>query len=173
MLPSVVSYCKENKIFVGYSAVEYGMHNPADTFSSVKRVIGRTISEVQELVLTTPRSGNSFASKTADMAIINKVDNLYNEKPKITQSLCRLKCPAMGSRGTVSPEEVSSEIIKKLLSSAKTYLASATSAPLSSISIENAVITVPAYFSNAQRNATVRYHSFHLMKCVVICIVTD
>lgn len=49
--------------------------------------------------------------------------------------------------GNVSPEEISAEVLKKLKRDAENYFGEA---------ISRAVITVPAYFNDAQRNATKR-----------------
>ncbi|CAE8629774.1 unnamed protein product, partial [Polarella glacialis] len=55
----------------------------------------------------------------------------------------KLDCPATNSR--ISPEEVSAHVLRKLRDDAATFLGA---------KIEKAVITVPAYFDDAQRQAT-------------------
>jgi len=159
MLPSVVSYSKiadKITVKVGANASENEKNfGSAQVFSSVKRVIGRTIREVRDL-LSLSRSSNSIIAKNSDMAILSKVNHIYDRKIHESDTACQLTCAAM-PKGVISPEEVSAEILKKLLAAAAEYLATKTAASKESIVIENAVITVPAYFSNAQRNATIRY----------------
>lgn len=156
MLPSIVAYkhgTKACQISVGYDAAEYRKLFPDNSFSSVKRVIGRTFEEVKSLTALGQRA-NSLGMKASEMAIISQVDIKGAAKLNRLDSPCRLKCPALG--GTLSPEEVSAEILMKLLISAREFISAAIAEPLSSVTIENAVITVPAYFSNSQRNATIR-----------------
>lgn len=118
MLPSVVSYEKEGKILVGYEAINQEFNNNMNTFSSVKRIIGKTFQKVK-----------LEKEKSLDLKIA------YSKS--IPNSLCELFVPSLQSK--VSPEKISSEILKKLLQSAKEYLGE-------SYHIDKAVITVPAYF---------------------------
>jgi len=54
-----------------------------------------------------------------------------------------LNCPVLGKK--LAPEEVSAQVLRKLSDDASTYL---------SAKVQKAVITVPAYFNDAQRQAT-------------------
>jgi len=54
-----------------------------------------------------------------------------------------LNCPVLGKK--LAPEEVSAQVLRKLSDDASTYL---------SAEVQKAVITVPAYFNDAQRQAT-------------------
>lgn len=159
MMPSVVSYSKtmDNiSIKVGTETLNGdNYYGSTHVFTSVKRVIGRSIRETRDL-LSLSRSSNAIISKSSDMSILSKVNRIYDKKLQETESPCQLTCAAM-PKGVISPEEVSSEILKKLLAAAADYLGTRTATSKESIVIENAVITVPAYFSNAQRNATIRY----------------
>ena len=47
--PSVVAFDKEGKTLVGQVARRQAVTNPANTFSSVKRFIGKRFSEVRNL----------------------------------------------------------------------------------------------------------------------------
>ena len=159
MLPSVVSYSKTmDKITVkvgSNTSDSEKTFESSQVFTSVKRVIGRTIKEVRDL-LSLSRSSNLINAKSSDMSILSKVNRIYDRKVIESDMACQLTCAAM-PQGVISPEEVSAEILKKLLTAAVDYLAMKTTVRKESIIIENAVITVPAYFSNAQRNATIRY----------------
>merc|ERR1712174_116763 len=55
----------------------------------------------------------------------------------------KLKCPALGKE--FSPEEVSAQVLRKLINDASEYLKQ---------DVKQAVITVPAYFNDSQRQAT-------------------
>jgi molecular chaperone DnaK len=55
----------------------------------------------------------------------------------------KIKCPALTKE--FSPEETSAQVLRKLINDAKTYL---------SQDVTQAVITVPAYFNDSQRQAT-------------------
>merc|ERR1711937_538499 len=55
----------------------------------------------------------------------------------------KLKCPALGKE--FSPEEVSAQVLGKLINDASEYLKQ---------DVSQAVITVPAYFNDSQRQAT-------------------
>lgn len=50
-----------------------------------------------------------------------------------------------GTMTTFAPEELSAMILQKMKTTAETYLGE---------EVENAVVTVPAYFNNDQRKAT-------------------
>merc|ERR1711937_680032 len=56
----------------------------------------------------------------------------------------KLKCPALGKE--FSPEEISAQVLRKLINDATNYLGQ---------EVTQAVITVPAYFNDSQRQATV------------------
>merc|ERR1711937_915617 len=55
----------------------------------------------------------------------------------------KIKCPALGKE--FSPEEVSAQVLRKLINDASEYLKQ---------DVKQAVITVPAYFNDSQRQAT-------------------
>ena len=154
MMPSVVSYStRKGKLIpkVGIEVFDGSPSKDVEVYTSVKRIIGRNVKEVKELI-SLSRSSYSISSKGTEMNILSKVDQ--------TQSLetpCRLLCPALEAKGSISPEEVSAEILRKLLTTARDYIALKTKKSKESVLIDNAVITVPAYFSNSQRNATIRF----------------
>nr|YP_010985953.1 Hsp70-type chaperone [Grateloupia asiatica]WOL36871.1 Hsp70-type chaperone [Grateloupia asiatica] len=118
--PSVVAYTKKQDKLVGHIAKRQAVMNPENTFYSVKRFIGRKQEEVNS------------ESKQASYGI--KTDNNLNIK---------LECPALNK--DFAPEEISAQVLRKLVEDASTYLGQ---------SVTQAVITVPAYFNDSQRQAT-------------------
>nr|YP_009396442.1 Hsp70-type chaperone [Polysiphonia scopulorum]ARW65628.1 Hsp70-type chaperone [Polysiphonia scopulorum] len=118
--PSVVAYTKKQDKLVGNIAKRQAVMNPENTFYSVKRFIGRKFDEV--------------ASDVDQLSYIVESDNKINIK---------LNCPALNK--SFAPEEISAQVLRKLVEDASTYLGQA---------IKQAVITVPAYFNDSQRQAT-------------------
>lgn len=116
-LPSVVRYT-ENEIVVGDDAKSMAAEDPLNTISSVKRYMGRGLSDIKEQGGRRP-----YEFVDADSAV-----------PRIHTVA-----------GDVSPVEVSSEILKSLKLRAEASLGD---------SLTGVVITVPAYFDDAQRQAT-------------------
>lgn len=118
--PSIVAYTKKQELLVGQIAKRQAVINPENTFFSVKRFIGSKESEISAEAKQLPY----------------KVTKDSNDNIKI-------KCPALSKE--FSPEEISAQVLRKLINDAKTYL---------SQEVTQAVITVPAYFNDSQRQAT-------------------
>ena len=118
LLPSVVRYLEGGEIIVGKEADVAASADPHNTISSVKRYIGRNVSEIN---LSSGEIKYQFVE--TDSAVP------------------RIKTVA----GNVSPVEVSAEILKKLRARAEQSL---------NDELSGVVITVPAYFDDAQRQAT-------------------
>nr|YP_009392305.1 Hsp70-type chaperone [Osmundaria fimbriata]ARW60867.1 Hsp70-type chaperone [Osmundaria fimbriata] len=118
--PSVVAYTKKQDKLVGNIAKRQAVMNPENTFYSVKRFIGRKYDEV--------------LNETNQLSYQVKTDNNVNIK---------LNCPALDK--SFAPEEISAQILRKLVEDASSYLGQP---------ITKAVITVPAYFNDSQRQAT-------------------
>lgn len=119
--PSIVAYTKKQEVLVGQVAKRQSVVNSENTFFSVKRFIGSKADEISE------------EDKDLPYAVIK--DNNGNIK---------IKCSALNK--DFSPEEISAQVIRKLIKDAKEYLGQ---------DVTKAVITVPAYFNDAQRQATV------------------
>jgi molecular chaperone DnaK len=117
---SIVAYTKKQEILVGQIAKRQAVINPENTFFSVKRFIGSKIQEISE------------SSRILPYKI--KEDNNKN---------VRIMCPNLNKE--FSPEEISAQILKKLVNDASKYLGE---------TVTQAVITVPAYFNDSQRKAT-------------------
>ena len=118
--PSIVAYTKKQELLVGQIAKRQAVINPENTFFSVKRFIGSKEAEI-----------NSDAKQ-----LPYKITNDSNDNIKI-------KCPALTK--DFSPEEISAQVLRKLINDATDYL---------SQEVTQAVITVPAYFNDSQRQAT-------------------
>ena len=88
-----------------------------------------------------------FAVKRFIGSKINELDPELLEMPySITadaHSNILLECPLLGQ--TFRPEEIAAQILKKIATDATNYL---------SQDVDKAVITVPAYFNDSQRQAT-------------------
>ncbi len=125
LLPSVVRYRADGPVQVGREAVALAAQFPHDTLASVKRFMGRSAADVLS------REGEK---KFAQYRI---ADEAGAAGPVV-------RFLVAGDR-EVTPIEVSAEILKALRLRAETELGG---------ELEGAVITVPAYFDDAQRQAT-------------------
>ncbi|RAQ43306.1 molecular chaperone DnaK [Arthrospira sp. O9.13F] len=118
--PSVVAYAKNGDQLVGQIAKRQAVMNPDNTFYSVKRFIGRKQEEV--------------SNESTEVSYKVLRDSSGNVK---------LDCPARDRQ--FAPEEISAQVLRKLVEDASTYLGE---------TVTEAVITVPAYFNDSQRQAT-------------------
>lgn len=118
LLPSVVRYRSDGGRDIGYSARAHEVTDAANTIVSVKRFMGRALSDVNEAAqlpweLVQPKERGMLALRTRV--------------------------------GDKSPVEISAELLATLRQRAEDTFAS---------ELYGAVITVPAYFDDAQRQAT-------------------
>ena len=114
-LPSVVRYLGNGETVVGKEALAAQKTDPQNTVSSAKRLIGRTLSEIDAAHLPY-RFGQS-----------EKIIELHTKN------------------GIKTPIDVSADILASLKARAEQSLGG---------ELVGAVITVPAYFDDAQRQAT-------------------
>jgi molecular chaperone DnaK len=119
--PSIVAYTKKQDLLVGQIAKRQAVINPENTFFSVKRFIG---------------------SKEVEVSKDSK--QLPYKVTKDTNGNIKIKCSSVNKE--FSPEEISAQILRKLVSDASSYLGE---------EVKQAVITVPAYFNDSQRQATI------------------
>jgi molecular chaperone DnaK len=121
LTPSVIHFPPGDATpVVGEKANRVRILKPAETVYSIKRFIGRRGSEI-----------------SAEEMLVNY---------KIDGESARPVTVALPGR-SLTPEEISAEVLKKLKRDAETTLGEA---------VTRAVITAPAYFNDAQRNATKR-----------------
>ncbi|WP_334327715.1 Fe-S protein assembly chaperone HscA [Gilliamella apicola] len=120
LLPSVVHYSLDVDdnlvITVGKHAKSNAVNDPQNTVSSVKRLMGRNLSDIDAVHFP-----YTFSQTDNGVPLLNLPNNQVN------------------------PIQVSSEILIALAQRAKQSLGG---------EIDGAVITVPAYFDDAQRQAT-------------------
>ncbi len=141
LTPSVVHFpSADEKPIVGHAANRVRVIRPAETVYSVKRFIGRRGSEIskEEMLVTYPLVAR--ASRPRDPDLSNRPEP-HGQDARATT----VKIPIHGREFT--PEEISAEVLKKLKADAEKYFGEP---------VTRAVITVPAYFNDAQRNATKR-----------------
>lgn len=117
ILPSVVHYTAEARL-VGDAAREKAQLDPANTIISVKRLIGRSLTDIQARYPTLP-----YHFKASDNGL------------PILQTV----------QGDKNPIQVSADILKSLAKRAEQSLGG---------ELAGVVITVPAYFDDAQRAGT-------------------
>ena len=117
--PSIVAYAN-NETLAGQSAKRQAITNSKNTLFAIKRLIGRKFEdkEVQKDITLAPYKIVKADNGDAWVEVNGK---------------------------TISPQEVSAQILRKLKKDAEAYLGH---------SVTDAVITVPAYFNDSQRQAT-------------------
>ena len=117
LLPSVVHY-QQQGLNVGWDARAQAATDPANTISSVKRLMGRSLADIQARYPHLP----------------------YSLQPS-ENGLPMINTPA----GLLNPIRISSDILKALCARATEALEG---------QLDGVVITVPAYFDDAQRQGT-------------------
>ena len=123
--PSMVAFTENGERLVGQSAKRQAVTNPENTLFAIKRLIGRKKDDNETNKFSNLVPYKVSAHENGD-AWVDSLDD--KGKPK-----------------SYSPSEVSSFILRKLKEDAEAYLGE---------SVDKAVITVPAYFNDAQRQAT-------------------
>jgi len=116
--PSVVGFTKDGERLVGQVAKRQAVTNPQNTVFSIKRFMGRRMSEVPDEIKRVPYK---VVPGPGDMAMVEVQGKRY------------------------SPPEISAMILQKMKQTAEDYLGH---------QVTRAVVTVPAYFNDAQRQAT-------------------
>ena len=117
LLPSVVNYQASSQI-IGFDARAMAAADPVNTISSVKRLMGRSLADIQARYPHLP----------------------YKLQPS-ANGLPQIDTPA----GLLNPVRISADILKALAARASEALAG---------ELDGVVITVPAYFDDAQRQGT-------------------
>ena len=116
--PSVVGFTKDGERLVGQIAKRQAVTNPQNTVFSIKRFMGRKMSEIQEEMKRVPYKVQGGGNDVATVEVQNR---------------------------KYTPPEISAMILQKMKQTAEDYLGH---------KVEKAVVTVPAYFNDSQRQAT-------------------
>ena len=122
--PSYVAFNEEGDRLIGDSAKNQANRNPKNTIFDAKRLIGR-----------------KYTDKTVKNDMKHwpfKVKKIGDDKPIIVVN-------HKGEEKEFTAEEISSMILTKMKTTAEAYLGTG---------VTDAVITVPAYFNDSQRQAT-------------------
>eukprot|EP00904_Undaria_pinnatifida_P000376 jgi/Undpi1/10339/HiC_scaffold_29.g12789.m1 len=122
--PSFVAWTPDGQRLVGDAAKNQASSNPVNTIFDVKRLIGRTSSE---------------ATVKADVQLFPFSVSSKDGKPCVEVAVGANKTKSF------SPEEISAMILSKMKETAEAFLGK---------KVKHAVVTVPAYFNDAQRQAT-------------------
>jgi len=136
--PSIVAFTKSGERLVGQVAKRQAITNPENTVYSIKRFMGRRMNEVGDELKMVPYK------------VVAKGDNVVVEitHEQVASGFFK-KGDTFGSNippgKQYTPPEISAMILQKLKKAAEDYLGQ---------SVTEAVITVPAYFNDAQRQAT-------------------
>jgi len=125
LFPSVVAISKSGERLVGQIARRQAIINPENTIYSIKRFMGRKWGEPP---------GRELPVEEDAKRKTYKVTKGPNNEVRVV----------MGEK-EYSPPEISAMILQKLKADAEAYLGE---------KVTDAVITVPAYFNDAQRQAT-------------------
>lgn len=126
--PSYVSFTETGERLVGDAAKNYAVNSPENTIFDVKRLVGRKIDDPEVV---------------RDMKLLPyKIIN-HDGRPFVKLSNTNLPDELKGKE--LSPEEISSFILLKMKQIAEAYIGE---------TVNKAVVTVPAYFNDAQRQAT-------------------
>jgi len=170
LLPSVVRFeAGEDggvRTVVGHDAAERAVEFPTTTVSSVKRLMGRSLADAagdvpylsyrvvegehQTARVEIPRDGGTEARShegteaRSDEGTKRRSDEgagAPESDPAVASSLR----PSVAPPRIVSPQEVSALILRELADRASAALG---------VEVRRAVVTVPAYFDDAQRQAT-------------------
>ncbi|KAK7096814.1 heat shock protein 68-like [Littorina saxatilis] len=122
--PSYVAFTDSERL-VGDAAKNQAAMNPENTVFDAKRLIGRRFTD----------DSVQKDMKHWPFKVVNCRDG---KKPKVEVQF-------KGEKKTLAPEEVSSMVLVKMKETAEAYLGQ---------KVKDAVITVPAYFNDSQRQAT-------------------
>ena len=120
LVPSIVHIGDDGRALVGRAAKARALDDPAHTIHSVKRFMGRSLSDVDE----------------------EDIQRLPYEVTETERGLVQIKV-----RDKVfTPQELSALVLREVAAQASVAMGEA--------EVMSAVITVPAYFDDAQRHAT-------------------
>jgi molecular chaperone DnaK len=122
--PSIVAYTEDGEILVGASAKRQAVTNAKNTLFAVKRLIGRRFEEKE---------------------VQKDIDLMPFKIVKANNGDAWVQVRQGDKNSQMAPPQVSAEVLRKMKKTAEDYLGE---------EVTEAVITVPAYFNDSQRQAT-------------------
>jgi molecular chaperone DnaK len=122
--PSVVAFLEDGQEKVGKAAKNQAVTNAQNTFYAIKRLIGRKFED--DIV-------------KRDMKMVP-----YKIIPA-TNGDAWVEAKIKGNMDKLAPQQISAKVLAKMKQTAEDYLG---------VKVTEAVITVPAYFNDSQRQAT-------------------
>lgn len=128
----------KHNVYIGSEAHRQRKINPESTYYDVKRLIGR---------------------KQGDTSVENDLEFMTYDIGYAEDNSVVLKCDVTNRKEIYTPEEISSLILMRLKNMAEEYLKH---------EVTKAVITVPAYFNDSQREATKHAAEISNLECVRI-----
>ena len=124
--PSVVAFDPSNeKVLVGAPALNQAIRNPSNTIQGAKRLMGRHF--------------NDFNVKKDKALWSFQVVSDYKDRPQY-------RVMSNNEEKYLHIEEISAKVLQKMKNDVENYIGKP---------VKNAVVTVPAYFNNSQRQATI------------------
>ncbi|OGT41763.1 MAG: molecular chaperone DnaK [Gammaproteobacteria bacterium RIFCSPHIGHO2_12_FULL_40_19] len=122
--PSIIAFTKDGEVLVGASAKRQSVTNPKNTLYAIKRLIGRKFKDDVVQKDIKMVPYSIIAADNGDAWV--EVDSDKKNPKK-------------------APPQISAQVLMKMKKTAEDYLGEA---------VTEAVITVPAYFNDSQRQAT-------------------
>lgn len=123
--PSIIAFTKDGDILAGQSAKRQAVTNPKNTFYAIKRLIGRSYDD-------------PMVKKDKNMVPYSIIKAENGDAWIETQD-------PVPHKKKMAPPEISAKVLEKMKKTAEDYLGHP---------VTEAVITVPAYFNDSQRQAT-------------------
>lgn len=124
-VPSIVAFSKNNNILIGEKAKNQALINPRHTFFATKRLIGQSLDA--NFIKKNEKDLSLLPYKVQRSSKVNNIDIVLSDG-KVT-----------------NPTTIASHILNYLKEQASEFTNS---------TVKDAVITVPAYFNDSQRQAT-------------------
>jgi len=128
LCPSVVSLDEDGQVVVGELARQRLLTHPERTIYSVKRLMGRGVEDVREELKIFPFRIDEKSKNVIRVRLGGGAEHRSNRGERV-----------------FTPPEISAFILRELKSWAETFFGE---------EVDRAVITVPAYFNDSQRQAT-------------------
>ena len=133
--PSYVAFLEDGTRLIGDAAKNQASSNPEHTVFDAKRLIGRNYGDA------------SVQSDKALFPFTVKESSRKDGRPviEVRDGSSSSSSSSKAKTKTYTPEEISGLVLRKMKETAETFLG---------CPVKHAVVTVPAYFNDAQRQAT-------------------